>query len=57
MWQHIAVQRNVATLKSDGYAVLPPLPNVEIATREGLEEVSEPFPFPTLLVQLRAKLK
>jgi phosphopantothenoylcysteine decarboxylase/phosphopantothenate--cysteine ligase len=57
MWQHAAVQRNVETLKRDGYVVLPPLPNVEIATREGLDEVSEPFPLPTLLVQLRAKLR
>lgn len=57
MWDHAAVQRNVATLKSDGYSVLAPLPNVEIATREGLEEVNEPFPMPTLLLQLRAKLK
>ncbi|MCU1227526.1 MAG: hypothetical protein JWO97_410 [Acidobacteria bacterium] len=57
MWQHAAVQRNIETLKRDGYVVLPPLPNVEIATREGLDEVSEPFPLPTLLVQLRAKLR
>jgi phosphopantothenoylcysteine synthetase/decarboxylase len=56
MWDHAAVQRNVQRLKEDGYVVLPPLPNVEIATREGLQEVTEPFPLPTLLVQMRARL-
>jgi phosphopantothenoylcysteine synthetase/decarboxylase len=54
MWEHPAVQRNVERLRSDGYAVLPPLPNVEIATREGLGEVPEAFPFPTLAAQISA---
>ena len=54
MWEHPAVQRNVASLRGDGYAVLAPLPNIEIATREGLEQVPEPFPFPTLLAQISA---
>lgn len=52
MWGHPAVQRNVETLRRDGYAVLAPLPNIEVATREGLAEVHEPFPFPTLLAQI-----
>jgi phosphopantothenoylcysteine decarboxylase/phosphopantothenate--cysteine ligase len=54
MWGHPAVQRNVETLRRDGYAVLAPLPNIEVATREGLSEVPEPFPFPTLLAQISA---
>lgn len=54
MWNHPAVQRNVAQLKSDGYAVLPPLPNVEIATREGLAEAPDPFPLPALALQIAA---
>lgn len=54
MWAHPAVQRNVETLRRDGYAVLAPLPSIEVATREGLAEVPEPFPFPTLLAQISA---
>lgn len=54
MWDHPSVQRNVKALRKDGYAVLSPLPAIEVATREGLEEVSEPFPLPTLLLQIRA---
>lgn len=56
MWGHPAVQRNVQRLQEDGYAVLPPLPNIEIATREGLAEVPEPFPFPTLLTRISSVL-
>jgi len=54
MWNHRAVQRNVQTLQGDGYVVLPPLDAVEVATREGLAEVPEPFPFPTLLARMAA---
>ena len=56
MWGHPAVQRNVQLLRGDGYVVLPPLPNVEIATREGLAEVPEAFPYPTLLARMSAVL-
>ncbi len=56
MWEHPAVRRNVRTLREDGYVVLPPMPNVEVATREGLGDVAEPFPYPTLLVQMAAVL-
>jgi phosphopantothenoylcysteine decarboxylase/phosphopantothenate--cysteine ligase len=56
MWRHPAVQRNVERLQQDGYAVLAPLPNIEVATREGLAEVPEPFPFPTLLAQISSVL-
>ena len=56
MWNHPAVQRNVATLTSDGYTVLPPLPTVEVATREGLNEVADVFPLPTLLARMRSGL-
>ena len=56
MWAHPAVQRNVRTLRDDGYVVLPPLEAVEVATREGLMETPEPFPLPTLLVQMRAAM-
>src|SRR5262249_4688112 len=52
MWNPPAVQRNVARLREDGYLVLAPLPNIEVATRQGLAEVPEPFPFPTLLAQI-----
>ena len=54
MWEHPAVQRNAKMLADDGYTVLPPLPMIEVATREGLSEASEPFPLPTLLVRLRS---
>jgi phosphopantothenoylcysteine decarboxylase/phosphopantothenate--cysteine ligase len=54
MTGHPAVRRNVARLREDGYVVLPPLSGPEVATREGLDQLSEPFPLPTLLVQMRA---
>ena len=57
MWEQPAVQRNLGQLRADGYTVLPPLPGVEVATREGLAEASEPFPLPTLLVQMAAALR
>lgn len=57
MWENKAVQRNVDQLRSDGYTVLPPMPAIEVATREGLEQADEPFPFPTLLAQMHARLK
>ncbi len=56
MVDHPAVQRNIAALKADGYIVLPPLVGVEVATREGLEATKEPFPMPTLLLQMSAAL-
>jgi phosphopantothenoylcysteine synthetase/decarboxylase len=56
MWEKAAVQRNVERLRADGYSVTAPLPAIEVATREGLAAVEEPFPLPTLLVQLRAAL-
>jgi phosphopantothenoylcysteine decarboxylase/phosphopantothenate--cysteine ligase len=56
MWRHPAVQRNVRTLQDDGYTVLPLIENIEIATREGLEEANEPFPLPTLLLRLQAAI-
>jgi phosphopantothenoylcysteine synthetase/decarboxylase len=57
MWTHPAVRRNVKTLRADGYVVLPPLPAVEVATREGLFETAEPFPYPTLLARMAAVFK
>jgi len=56
MIAHPSVERNIERLRGDGYAVLPPLTGPEIATREGLEEMSDPFPLPTLLVQMSAAL-
>lgn len=56
MWTHPAAERNLATLKRDGYIVLDPIMGVEVATREGLESVG-PFPMPTLLLQLQAALR
>lgn len=55
MWAHPAVRRNLERLREDGYVVLPPLPAVEVATREGLEQ-GGPFPLPTLLAQMAALL-
>ena len=52
MWNHPASRRNLKTLRDDGYVVLPPLPAVEVATREGLEQSADPFPLPTLLVRM-----
>jgi phosphopantothenoylcysteine synthetase/decarboxylase len=54
MWAHPAVKRNLRTLEEDGYVVLPPLPGVEVGTREGLEAMAEPFPLPTLLARMAA---
>jgi phosphopantothenoylcysteine synthetase/decarboxylase len=56
MWEHPAVRRNVRVLKEDGYLVLPPPPVVEVATREGLAELPEAFPYPTLQAQMAAAL-
>ncbi len=56
MWGHPAVQRNIQLLRGDGYVVLPPMPNVEVATREGLASVPEAFPYPTLLARMSAVL-
>jgi phosphopantothenoylcysteine synthetase/decarboxylase len=56
MWNHPASRRNLKTLREDGYVVLPPLPGVEVATREGLHELAEPFPLPTLLARMSSVL-
>lgn len=56
MWEHPAVRRNVRVLREDGYLVLPPPPAVEVATREGLAELSDAFPYPTLQAQITAAL-
>jgi phosphopantothenoylcysteine decarboxylase/phosphopantothenate--cysteine ligase len=56
MWGHPAARRNIKTLRDDGYVVLPPLPGVEVATREGLEELPDPFPLPTLLARMASTL-
>jgi phosphopantothenoylcysteine decarboxylase/phosphopantothenate--cysteine ligase len=56
MWGHPSARRNVKTLREDGYVVLPPLPGVEVATREGLSELADPFPLPTLLARMSAAL-
>jgi phosphopantothenoylcysteine decarboxylase/phosphopantothenate--cysteine ligase len=56
MWAHPAARRNLKTLREDGYVVLPPLPGVEVATREGLEELEGPFPLPTLLARMSSAL-
>jgi phosphopantothenoylcysteine decarboxylase/phosphopantothenate--cysteine ligase len=56
MTGHPSVRRNIRQLREDGYVVLPPLPNVEVATREGLEEIQDLFPLPTLLAQMGSVL-
>ena len=56
MVNHPAVQRNVERLRADGYLVLPPLAGPEVATREGMDWMTQPFPFPTLLLQMTAVL-
>jgi phosphopantothenoylcysteine decarboxylase/phosphopantothenate--cysteine ligase len=56
MTRHPSVRRNIRQLREDGYVVLPPLPNVEVATREGLQEVVDSFPLPTLLAQMGSVL-
>jgi len=53
---HPAVQRNIERLKSDGYLVTPPLPGPEVATREGMEQLGDTFPIPSLLLQMSAIL-
>jgi phosphopantothenoylcysteine synthetase/decarboxylase len=56
MWKHPATQRNVHRLTDDGYVVLPNVAAVEVATREGLNATEAPFPFPTLLMRIRAAM-
>ena len=56
MIDHPAARRNIERLQSDGYLVLPPLSGPEVATREGMELMNDPFPLPTLLLQMRAVL-
>jgi len=50
------MQRNMAQLRTDGYTVLPPMKATEVATREGLDESTGPFPMPTLLLQMSSAL-
>jgi phosphopantothenoylcysteine decarboxylase/phosphopantothenate--cysteine ligase len=57
MWAHPAVRRNLDRLREDGYVVTEPLSGVEVATREGLDAMSEPFPLPTLLPRIAAALR
>ena len=54
MLDHPAVQRNIETLREDGYLVLSNAPGPEVAIREGMELMGEGFPLPTLLVQMTA---
>jgi phosphopantothenoylcysteine synthetase/decarboxylase len=54
MAHHVAVQRNLRQLAEDGYIVTPVAAGPEVATREGLEEMTEAFPLPSLLLQMRA---
>src|SRR5687767_10938554 len=56
MWDHPAARRNLRRLRDDGYVALPPLPSVEVATREGLDEYAGPFPYPPLLLQMSSLL-
>lgn len=56
MWQHPAAKRNLETLRNDGYLVIPPMPAYEVATREGVNDQSVPFPLPTLLMQMSAAI-
>jgi len=56
MIAHPAMQRNMAQLRTDGYTVLPPMKATEVATREGLDESTGPFPMPTLLLQMSSAL-
>lgn len=55
MWRQPAVVRNLEQLSADGYVVVPPQPNIEVATREGLDTLS--FPMPALLARLRGVLR
>jgi phosphopantothenoylcysteine synthetase/decarboxylase len=57
MWERPAVRRNVERLQADGFTVLPPMPSIEAATREGLDTAQEAFPHPTLLTHIRAALR
>src|SRR5262245_48717547 len=56
MIDHPAVQRNIERLQSDGYVVTTPLLGPEVATREGMEQLGETFPIPSLLTQMTAVL-
>jgi len=56
MINHPAVRRNIERLQADGYLVLSPLSGPEVATREGMELMNDPFPLPTLLLQMSAVL-
>ncbi len=57
MLEHPAVRRNIEQLREDGYVVLPSPYAVEVATREGLEDISATFPMPTLLARMAAALR
>ena len=57
MWAAPAAASALSRLQEIGYAVLPPLSGVEVATREGLNAATEPFPLPTLLARMGAALR
>jgi phosphopantothenoylcysteine synthetase/decarboxylase len=56
MIDHVAVQRNLAQLERDGYLIHPVVVGPEVATREGMDAMTEPFPMPTLLLQMMSLL-
>lgn len=57
MWNNPRVQRNVDTLRADGLEILEPLPAIEVGTREGLDQIDAPFPYPTLLARMKNAAK
>jgi phosphopantothenoylcysteine synthetase/decarboxylase len=56
MIDHVAVQRNLTQLEQDGYLIHPVVVGPEVATREGMDAMTEPFPMPTLLLQMMSLL-
>jgi len=54
MIRHPATQRNIATLRADGYLVMDPPKAMEIADRGAIDERVGPFPYPELLMYLSA---
>jgi len=54
MLSHPATQRNVEIVRGYGYVVIDSPRGIEIATREGIDEHTAPFPYPPLLMYLSA---
>ncbi len=54
MVNHPAMQRNLATLRDDGYVVVDPPGGPEIAFRDEIDDRVGPFPYPALLMCLSA---